>query len=161
VSREDLGPSRIRAGAATLPARFRDVTRQHLAGPDLGVGFSGRPPCHVRALGCPVLNADLPPGCKKISACLDYAAYAFDLPSDRAIFDLAAARRALMALGRIEREDLGVVYIRSDWGHMILPPSGFPELKVVFHHDTDRETRRRILNLAAKAIVEARCGHRE
>jgi hypothetical protein len=38
---------------------------------------------------------------------------------------------------------------------MVLPPVGFPELKVVFHHGTSARTRQGILDLIAAAIAEA------
>lgn len=107
------------------------------------------------------MSLDLPAGCQRTAACLDYDAYAFDLSSDSTAFDPAVARTILEALGRIEREDLGVVYIRSDWGHIVLPPPGFPELKVVFHHGTYQGARQRILDLTAKAILDARRGHKD
>jgi hypothetical protein len=94
-----------------------------------------------------------PPCCRKIPACLDYDAYVFDLPGDLAAMQLSGVRKGLERLGRVDREELGVVYIRGDWGHLVLPPPGFPELKVVFHRGTPVRSRQRILELTAAAIA--------
>jgi len=94
------------------------------------------------------------PRCRRVPACLDYEAYVFDIPVDQDRLDRQRIHRSLEPLGRVDGERLGVVYIRSDWGHMVLPPVGFPELKVVFHHGTSARTRQRILDLMAAAIAE-------
>jgi hypothetical protein len=31
---------------------------------------------------------------------------------------------------------LGVAYVDADWGFLIIPPAGFPELKINFYHQT-------------------------
>ncbi len=31
---------------------------------------------------------------------------------------------------------LGVSYVDAEWGFLIIPPAGFPELKINFYHQT-------------------------
>jgi hypothetical protein len=82
----------------------------------------------------------LPQGCKPVAACLDYRAYIFALPRSPGGAAYEHLRDALCALGRCEPPRLGVHYVYADWGFLVVPPPGFPELKINFfrHTGTDR-----------------------
>jgi len=94
------------------------------------------------------------PRCRKVPACLDYDAYVFEVSGGTRSLDLQRLQHAVERLGRVDRASLGVVYIRSDWGYLVLPPPGFPELKVVFGHQVSKRTQQRILDLVAAAITD-------
>lgn len=40
---------------------------------------------------------------------------------------------------------LGVGYVDADWGFLITPPSGFPEIKINFYHQTNKQKIEQIL----------------
>lgn len=79
-----------------------------------------------------VMSMADPFGYEPLPACLDYQAFVFRLGAVEANrWDLIVS--GLCALGRVERAHLGVVYVRADWGFLVLPPPGFPELRVSFY----------------------------
>jgi len=101
------------------------------------------------------------PRCRKVPACLDYDAYVFEVSDGARSLDLQRLQHSLERLGRVDRASLGVVYIRSDWGYLVLPPPGFPELKAVFEHRAGEGTKQTILDLTAEAIADARGAYGE
>jgi hypothetical protein len=81
----------------------------------------------------------IPDNCKAIPACLDYQAYAFSVPSDLEPAAYQEINQALRQLGRLRHEMVGVGYVDADWGFLIIPPAGFPELKINFYRQTDEQ----------------------
>ena len=73
---------------------------------------------------------DLPPGCEPVPSCLDYQSFVFRLNQQSDV-------SRLCILGRVERADLGVIYVRAEWGFLVLPPPGFPELRVSFYRQVE------------------------
>jgi len=96
---------------------------------------------------------DLPPNCQPAHACLDYQAFRFALPPSLAESDFARLKEALKRLGRIRYEALGVTYVDGKWGVLIVPPFGFPELKINFFHDVPVETAQRLLDCIADLLL--------
>jgi hypothetical protein len=81
----------------------------------------------------------LPQGCKRVSACLDYRAYVFALPQASDPHAHAGLVAALCALGRREPPRLGVRYVYAVWGFLVVPPAGFPELRINFFRHAKRD----------------------
>lgn len=80
-----------------------------------------------------VMNThDLPPGCEPLPSCLDYQSFVFQLTPQSDV-------SRLCGLGRVERADLGVIYVRAEWGFLVLPPAGFPELRVSFYRQVGED----------------------
>ncbi len=91
----------------------------------------------------------IPNNCKAIPACLDYRAYAFSVPPDLDPPLYRQLDRNLRQLGILRHEMLGVAYIDADWGFLIIPPPGFPELKINFYHQTsDRKVEQILLQVS-------------
>lgn len=40
-----------------------------------------------------------------------------------------------MALGKPHPEQLGVTYVYAEWGFMVIPGMGFPDLRISFFHE--------------------------
>lgn len=94
----------------------------------------------------------LPKGCKPVAACLDYRAFVLAFP--KALSDAAYQRLLveLQSLGRSEPPRLGVFYIYSSWGFLVVPPPGFPELKVSFYNQTEPDRIAAILDQIASQL---------
>ncbi len=90
---------------------------------------------------------------RRVGSCLDYQAYILDLPPGISGEAYGQLDRHLRGLGRLEQELLGVAYIRGDWGVVIVPPPGFPEIKMKIHHHVG-DGRTRALLTQVQAIVE-------
>lgn len=74
-------------------------------------------------------RADTSTRWRRHRACVDYRAWLLSLP------DIPAERwpglvRALCALGEVQPDATGVTTVRGPWGFLIIPPRGFPELRL-------------------------------
>lgn len=78
-----------------------------------------------------------PGSCRKGAGCLDYRKFIFDIDSRPGGEDYQALNRSLLCLGELQSEHLGISRIGSDWGFLIAPPPGFPELSVSFFRHVD------------------------
>lgn len=90
-------------------------------------------------------------GWQRHRACVDYRAWVLKLPR----LDPARWERwveALAALGRAEPDATGVITVRGAWGFMLIPPRGFPELRLNIYKNTDHATERRIKEAALSAL---------
>ncbi len=98
----------------------------------------------------------IPNDWKKISACLDYQAFVHTVPPDLP----AAAHQQLCGelkrLGRVRQELLGVVYVEAEWGFLVVPPAGFPEIKINFFHTTGEQQVKQILRRVAGLLQTAK-----
>lgn len=101
------------------------------------------------------MTLELPAGCTPAPACLDYQAFVFALPPALTASAFARLRDGLRGMGRIRREALGVIYVDGDWGFLVIPPYGFPELKINFFHGIPADGARRILVRVAALLAEA------
>ena len=73
--------------------------------------------------------ADDPAQWRRHRACVDYRAWILPLPA------IAAERwpalvSGLSSLGRAEPDATGVTTVRGPWGFLLIPPRGFPELRL-------------------------------
>lgn len=59
-------------------------------------------------------------------------------------------------MGRIRQEALGVTYVENAWGFLVIPPPGFPELKINFYHGLAEQTAQAILERIAGLLSAAR-----
>ncbi len=89
---------------------------------------------------------------RRVGACLDYRAYVYPLARNATAESHRILCLQLAELGTAEPERLGVTYVRNRWGFLVLPPPGFPELKVSFFKGTDPATEATILQAIAQAI---------
>jgi hypothetical protein len=71
-----------------------------------------------------------------VESCVDYQSYVYPIDPDLSPAQYLASRQRLMKLGRIDKEGMGVVYVRGSWGFFIIPHYGYPTLRVSFYHDT-------------------------
>ncbi len=90
---------------------------------------------------------------REAGGCLDYRNFILDLPRHLPTQVYDRLDRRLRTLGRLEQELLGVPYIRTDWGVLIVPPPGFPEIKMKVRHHIGEDQIRRLL-AQVHAIVE-------
>jgi len=95
----------------------------------------------------------LPPGCRRVSACLDYKAFVFQLDTNAPTTDFQGLCEALRGLGRARPEALGVTYVDADWGFLVIPPRGFPELKLSFFQPTTTERVHEILTQVSHLLA--------
>ncbi len=92
------------------------------------------------------VQTKIPDNCKKAPACIDYQSYVFTLPQGQASQKLAAR---LVGLGKLRHEMLGVAYVDTEWGLLVVPPPGYPEIKVnFFHHITKKQIVRVLADIA-------------
>jgi hypothetical protein len=82
----------------------------------------------------------------RVTACVDYHSFVRPLP------DVGPERwqevvAELSRLGRCELDGCGVVTARGPWGFFLIPPRGFPEIKVCFYHRSSARRRVRQLQL--------------
>lgn len=84
-------------------------------------------------------------GFRSIEVCVDYWALVHDFPADPHAATTEDRRNALLALGDPQPERLGVVYVYAHWGFLVIPPAGFPELRVNFFRSAPDAERRLIL----------------
>jgi hypothetical protein len=94
----------------------------------------------------------IPKNCKAIPACLDYRAFAFPVPTDLEAATYRELSQDLRQLGKLRHEMLGVGYVDADWGFLIIPPAGFPELKINFYHQTSEQKIEQTLLLISKLV---------
>lgn len=97
----------------------------------------------------------MPIHCRAVENCVDYRSYVYDLDADITPAAFLALRTRLSMLGTMDRERLGVAYIKEQWGFLVFPPRGFPELRVSFYKETDKTTELAIhdaISLALKQI---------
>jgi len=97
------------------------------------------------------MEPPFPPGCRPVAACLDYRAFVLPFPP---LFGAAyeGLRNELQALGRSEPPRLGVYYVYAEWGFLVVPPPGFPDLKIHFFHKTTPDQVAGILHRVASLI---------
>ena len=97
----------------------------------------------------------LPQGCKPLPACLDYRAFVMTIPEipESEQRDL---NERLVALGRVRHEALGVAYVDAEWGFLVVPPAGYPELRVTFFRGTAQQVVEEVLCRIAR-ILGAPC----
>lgn len=62
----------------------------------------------------------------------------------------------LRAMGRIRQEALGVTYVDNAWGFLVIPPAGFPELKINFYHGVSDRTAQAIMERIDELLSAAR-----
>jgi hypothetical protein len=86
-------------------------------------------------------------GCwSRVSNCVDYISFVRPLP------DVGPAQwqrlvAELSRLGRCELDGCGVITARGRWGFFLVPPRGFPEIKVCFYRSSSARRRARQLQL--------------
>ena len=97
-----------------------------------------------------------PPGCRPAAACLDYRAFLFSLEPPWPEPAYARLCDTLRGLGRIRREALGVTYVDGEWGFLVIPPPGFPELKINFHHGAPDPAAQTLLDRIDELLRDAR-----
>jgi hypothetical protein len=86
------------------------------------------------------VQPDIPDNCRKAPACIDYQSYVFTLPQDLAVLASKKLTERLVGLGKLRHEMLGTTYVDTKWGLLVVPPAGFPEMKVnFFHHITKKQ----------------------
>jgi len=73
---------------------------------------------------------------RPVESCVDYKSFVYTIDSDLSPVRYKALRRQLITLGRADEERMGVVYVRGPWGFFVIPPHGYPILRVSFFHDT-------------------------
>ena len=94
-------------------------------------------------------QVEIPRDCEAIGSCVDYHAYAFQLPRqvDPAAWQLAV--KGLLDLGRPQQYLQGVTRVAAPWGFLVIPPQNFPELRINFFHQTDKTRQSRVLSRIA------------
>lgn len=92
--------------------------------------------------------------CRTAPGCLDYRKFAFDLDKHLSDKDYEALNRALPSLGQVRSEHLGIRRIGGDWGFLITPPPGFPELSVSFYRNVDEQRISDILGRIGALIAQ-------
>jgi hypothetical protein len=79
----------------------------------------------------------LPENCKKAPACIDYQAYVFTVPQNLEAHIYRQLQEKLIDMGKLRHEMLGVNYVDTAWGLLVIPPVWYDEMKVnFFHHIT-------------------------
>ncbi len=76
----------------------------------------------------------LPESCREAPACIDYQAFIFTVPQDLDAHVYQLVKGRLVEMGRLRHEMLGVSYVDTEWGLLLVPPNGFDEMKVYFFH---------------------------
>lgn len=91
----------------------------------------------------------------RIPTCLDYQAFVRAVPTDLSDAAYHRLTEALRDMGRVKQELLGVIYIEAAWGVVVIPPAGFPEIRINFYHATDQAQVERILRGVARLLRTA------
>ena len=91
----------------------------------------------------------IPNNWKKVSACLDYQAFVLAVPPNLPAAAHKQLCEELKQLGRVRQELLGVIYVEAEWGFLVVPPAGFPEIKINFFHTTGELQAEQILRRVA------------
>ncbi len=95
------------------------------------------------------MRINLPDNCKEAPACIDYRSYVFTLPQKQETGSHEKLTSKLIGMGRLRHEMLGVFYVDTEWGLLVVPPAGFPDMKVnFFHHMTESEIERILVDIA-------------
>ncbi len=92
---------------------------------------------------------------RKVGGCLDYQTWVIDLPAAIPAGRHAEMAHRLRAFGRLDQELLGVAYVRGDWGVLIVPPVGFPEIKIRIHHHVGEKRSKAILASIRRIVDRA------
>ena len=92
---------------------------------------------------------------REAGSCLDYQTWVIDLPDQIPAGRHAEMACRLRALGRLDQELLGVAYVRGDWGVLIVPPVGFPEIKIRIHHHVGEKRSKAILTSIRRIVDRA------
>lgn len=91
----------------------------------------------------------LPKNCRKAPACIDYQAYVFTVPLNLEEHIYQQLKLKLIDMGKLRYEMLGVNYVDTEWGLLIVPPMGFDEMKVnFFHHITIKKVEQILYELS-------------
>lgn len=90
-------------------------------------------------------------------ACIDYRAWMLPLQ------DLEARAwptliEALAGLGQARPDPTGVVTVRGPWGFLLVPPRGFPELRLNCYKNISADRERDLLTDIAALVHQARLG---
>jgi hypothetical protein len=88
-----------------------------------------------------------------VPQCIDYISFVRPLPS----LDLERWQGLVMRLarlGRCEHDACGVITARGRWGFFLIPPRGFPEIKVCFHRRSSPRERLRRLQLLEACFLD-------
>jgi len=94
------------------------------------------------------------PTFRRISSCLNYRAYCAALDTGMTTTTHGRMRDQFMGLGDPEPERMGVTYIWGDWGFLIVPGPGFPELRVNVYPQHPAERDKAVLERIGR-ILEA------
>ena len=97
-------------------------------------------------------QVEIPANCKAIGSCIDYKAYAFQLPRQTDLLAWKAVERQLMTLGKPEPLLTGVTRVTGSWGFLVVPPRDFPELKVNFYHQVKGVQQTHILRKISEVL---------
>lgn len=87
-----------------------------------------------------------------VENCVDYRSFVCPLATTITAAAHTALGARLATLGKAETERLGVIYIKGNWGFLVYPPRGFPELRVSFYKETDKATEQTILAAISEAL---------
>ena len=89
---------------------------------------------------------------REVENCADYRSFVFPLNKAMTAAAHSVVCARLSELGTADKERLGVTYVRGAWGFLVLPPKGFPELRVSFYKETDTAVEQTILDAISKAL---------
>ncbi len=92
---------------------------------------------------------------RPVEACVDYRAYVVSLPKGTTPDIYAQWVSRLCGLGRVVEERLGVRYVKGPWGFLVVPPLGFPELKITFYHPTAQVDEAEVLAKVEAILAQA------
>ncbi len=98
----------------------------------------------------------IPNNCREAPACIDYKSYIFLVPQELEASTYNQLRQRLIGLGKLRHEMLGVFYVDAEWGLLVVPPPGFPEMKVSFFHHITGQRTGQILAEIAELLSSAR-----
>jgi hypothetical protein len=90
-------------------------------------------------------------------ACVDYRAWLLPLPAISAE-RWPALVSALSALGRAEPDATGVTTVRGPWGFLIIPPKGFPELRLNCYKTLSADREKDLLTGITACLRQAQLG---
>ncbi len=101
------------------------------------------------------MRTEIPDNCREAPACIDYKSYIFSVPQELSSQAYEQLRKELIGLGRLRHEMLGVAYVDTEWGLLVVPQQGFPEMKISFFHHITRGGVGRVLRGIAELLNNA------
>lgn len=87
-------------------------------------------------------------------ACTDYRAWILPLPALTAE-SWASFITELSGFGHSERNATDVTTVRGEWGFLLIPPRGFPELRLSCYYGIAADTEKKLLNGILAALQRA------